>query len=1370
MAGIALLAGAMPAFVYAAADMSVRFRHVSRDDGLSQAYVYAIAQDQQGFLWFGTQEGLNRYDGYELRVFGHDPADDGSIPEDTIYALLVTRDGVLWVGTDGGGLAHYDSDAERFYTFRSVAESDESLSSNRIRVLYEDAAGTLWIGTDGGGLNSLDRSTGEFVHWLPDDRDERSDGAEAIWSLAEDSRGGLWVGTESGLFYVDPARSGLSRLPADAPGDPLASWHARRLLVDDRDRLWIGTENRGLLRRDPVDGSVTRFAHSPDDTSTISAQRITSLFQDDSSSIWVGTVAGLNRYDDAAGSFYRYNHDPGDRYSLANDTVMAIADDASGILWFGTYDGLSYWDTLTAAMHRYVHDPDSQSGLSADSVTSFTEDSAGTIWIGTHGGGINLLRREYTGFEYLRRQAGADNGLSSDRVMALARGPDDRIWAGTREAGIDVLDENGVVVKRFRHDPADPNSLSADQVSFILRDSRATLWVATFGGGLNRYDARNERFVRIRADRSNPYSLASDQLLTLFEDRERNLWIGSYGAGVTRLNLATGHFSRYAYDEADSNSLSGDNIFAFVEDNAGDLWIGTQGRGLNRWRASDRRDGKVVFEHVTERHGLPSMTIYGAVVDEDGFLWLGTGNGLSRLDPETLAIENYDTSHGLQDPEFNLSAAFRASDGMLYFGGGRGFNSFHPQEIRGNDFAPPVVLTGFRKLNSPVPLPSIRNRAGPIVLGYKDYVIEFEIAGLHFSAPEKNEYRYRLDGLDTEWVDAGTNRRITYTNLSPGRYTFNAMASNNYGVWSDPTALATLQVNPAPWASTWAYALYAMLLAASLYALLRAHTNRLRQAAIAEHAAHMENLNLRLTQEIDVREAKEIQLEREKEKAQAYFNVAEVVLVTLDSRGCIEKINSKGASILGFSADDLQGRAWFDFVAEDWREAVRTDLLAKFNDGPGRFRDYLEYPLEGVSGRQHLIAWNCNAMRGDDGSELLFCSGMDVTRVRSLEKQVRLREKMNAIGTLAGGIAHDFNNILQAIYGFTTLTLDELDPKDPKSQYLQQVVKGADRARNLVKRILTFSNQKEYDLKPIDLAPVVEEACALLRGSLPATVEITTTIDKGQGWVLADPTRIHQMIMNLGTNAGQAIGDDGGFIDVRLKAVEVAPEHISAGSRLEAGDYVMLRIADSGCGMDAATLDHIYDPFFTTKETSGSTGLGLTVVHGIVQSHAGMIDVQSAPGEGTTFVVYFPITDEVPERLPVSGRRDHFGSGRILVVDDEEWVITVTQKILETHGYEVSVCNSGETALKLIERRSDDFDLLITDETMPRMTGSQLMRNARAVSPDLPVIIISGKQAPAAVGEPNTRFLQKPFTAAEIAECVGLGLRAPNQKRDVETT
>ena len=1361
LAGIALLSVAMPAMVLPSDDLNVRFQHISRADGLSQSYVYAIAQDFDGFLWFGTQEGLNRYDGYEFRVHANDPSDPTSLASNTIRSLLRTADGTLWVGTDPGGLSRYDPVSGTFVNYRHDPDDPTSLSGDNVRVIAPGRDGTIWVGTDGAGLNRFDPVTLKFERFPRARTAPGSLSNDAVWSLVEDDAGTLWIGTDDGLNRLDPAE-GTVTVFRHQPGvaGSLSDNFARRLLLDSKGRLWVGTENGGLNLLEPASGRFVTFRHRPGEQGSLSADRVTALFEDKDGRIWVGTVNGLNRWNEESHDFTTYLHDPGNRYSLSNNTVLAIFQDQAGVLWFGSYDGLSYWDTLTGAMRRYSHNPESSTGLSADSVTSFTEEPLGKVWVGTHGGGINVYDRATGNVERLNTSTDSPVRLSSDRVMALATDSDGRIWAGTRSSGIDRIDPESGSIRRYRHDADDDDSLSSDNVAFILRDSRGTLWIATFGGGLNRYDRVNDRFIRFRHEPDDPNSLGADRVVTLFEDAERNLWIGTWGGGLTRLNLATGHFTRIRSDPDDAMSLSGDYVFSIVADRRGDLWIGTQGHGLNRWRREDRQNGRLVFERLTERHGLPDTTIYGAVPDGDGFLWFSTGNGLARLDPLTLEFENYDMSHGLQDAEFNLSAAYRSSDGRLYFGGVNGFNEFDPNEIRGNPFAPPVVLTEFRKLNAPVDVGSTRAAGEAVHLTHKDYVVEFEIAGLDFSAPDKNRYRYRLDGLDEDWVEAGANRRATYTNLAPGRYSFRAMASNNYGTWSEPRELLQLSVAPAPWASWWAYMVYGMIAALLGFVALRAHAGRLRQAAMARHAAEVESMNARLTAEIGEREKKEHQLEREKKRAQTYFNVAEVILLTLDDEGRIRRLNQKGATLLGGDPVTLAGQDWFQFVAEEWREPVRRDLLGKFHAAGSSFRDYLEFPIAAAAGRERLIAWNCTSLAGDDGRPLLFCSGMDVTRVRSLEKQVRLREKMNAIGTLAGGIAHDFNNILQAIYGFTTLALDELEPGDNRTQYLKQVVKGADRARNLVKRILTFSNQKEYDLNAIDLAPVIEEAVALLRGSLPATVEIRTLIDSGGALVLADPTRIHQMIMNLGTNAGQAIGDAGGVIEVRLDAVEIDPEHTTEASRLSAGEYVMLRVSDTGSGMDAQTLDHIYDPFFTTKDSGGSTGLGLTVVHGIVQSHNGLIEVQSRPGAGTTFTVYFPCTDKV-QMLPLPVGHDlQGGNERILVVDDEEWVITVTQKILEGQGYQVSVCSSGHTALKMLEQHSDDFDLLITDETMPKMTGSQLMRKARVIRPGMPVIVISGKQAPPSVGERHTIFVQKPFTAEEISESVRRSLDA----------
>ncbi|MEO0997679.1 MAG: ATP-binding protein, partial [Pseudomonadota bacterium] len=571
---------------------------------------------------------------------------------------------------------------------------------------------------------------------------------------------------------------------------------------------------------------------------------------------------------------------------------------------------------------------------------------------------------------------------------------------------------------------------------------------------------------------------------------------------------------------------------------------------------------------------------------------------------------------------------------------------------------------------------------------------------------------------------------------------------------SPEEATLTLSVLPAPWLTGWAYTAYVATVLLLLGLAIRAHTRRLQQRSRLKHAAELEAINVQLTDEVAERKHKERQLEQEKQRAQTYFNVAEVVLVTIRRDGNIGRINRKGAALLEYDEGDLVDSDWVGYVADDYRSVVREELLRRLADSTPDFVEYLEYPILSRTGRQYLIAWHCTALTEEDGEPVVFCSGMDVTRVRSLEKRMRLREKMNAIGELAGGIAHDFNNILQAIYGFTTLALDRLDPGDERANYLRQVVNGAERARTLVKRILTFSNQKEYDLKVIDLTPVVEEACALLRGSLPATVEIRTRIDTNGALILGDPTRIHQMLMNLGTNAGQAMEDRAGTFDVQVTEVELSAEHITEGSRLHPGRHIMLRASDNGPGIDRETLDHIFDPFFTTKDTDGSTGLGLTVVHGIVQSHSGHIEVDSKPGRGTTFIVYIPVAEGVGQDLPRSVPELARGSERILLVDDEEWVVTVTSKILERQGYRVTGVGSGAAALEAVKEAPDEFDLIVTDETMPKMTGSELVDGVRTIRPDIPIMVISGKQAPKAVGLTRTRFLQKPFTADELNQAV----------------
>ncbi|MEO1036820.1 MAG: two-component regulator propeller domain-containing protein [Pseudomonadota bacterium] len=1323
---------------FAADPVTVRFRHLGREDGLSQAYVNAIAQDRHGFLWFGTNEGLNRYDGYRFRLYANDPDDSNSIGADLIRSLATDDTGTLWVGTDGGGAARYDADTDQFTRYRHDPSREDSLSSDQVRTLAVAADGGVWIGVDDAGLNRLEPATGRVRRFSLDD------GPLDVYAIDFDAEDRPIVGTSRGLFRFDQSQSAFEPMAVLDVGDALV---VRALWVDDDGTVWVGSATNGLIRLG-ADGTQTQFAPEQTDGPGLSHATVKSIRRVGDGDLWVGTEDGLNLISADLETVTAYRKSPGQEFGLRDSYVQALFEDEAGLLWVGTFNGVSYWDTLTAAMKRYSAKPGIADELPTNNINSFIEDTFGRIWVATRDHAVVVFDPEQQRFTPLVDLLGIDP-LPTQFATTLTADRDGDVWIGSRRSGLMRVSPRDRSVSVYQNSDA-PGSISGNGISAILEDSAGQIWAAAFNSGLNRFEPGGERFVRWVHEPDNPESISSNRILTLHEGRNGMLWLGHWRAGVDRLNTRTGRIDRISVD----TPLEGSLVQFLGEDAEGNLWIGTAADGLFRWSADAQAANDRFFERFTEINGLPSSNIYSGVFDQRGYLWLGTGNGLSRFDVATLEFENYDTSHGLLNNEFTFGAAYAALNGTLYFGGDSGFNAFKPEEIRGNPHPPRLAITAVRKLNEPMsvaPLVAGRER---FELTHKDYLLEFEVAGLDFAAPEKNRYRFRLDGLDEDWLNVGDKRSITYTNLEPGDYTFRAQASNNYGVWSTTEARLAFRVLPAPWATWWAYAAYLLAAFALLAIIYRANAARLREQAAARHAAELATMNTDLTREVDARREKERALQREKYRAETYFNVAEVVLLTIDKDMRIVRINDKGQELLGYTAKELIGRSWGDFIPEPQRDDARTRVMWRLTNPSAEPPGFVELPMVSSTGEERQFVWKCSMLEFDNEESALLLSGMDVTRMRALEKQMRLREKMNAIGTLAGGIAHDFNNILQAIYGFTTLALDNLPANDEKSAYLKQVVKGADRARNLVKRILTFSNQKEYDLKAVDVGPVISEACALLRGSLPATVEIAVDVTDERQPVRADPTRIHQIVMNLGTNAAQSMEEGGGRLRVGLEHEIVREARQSGLSKLRPGSYMVIRVSDTGIGMTADTQEHIFDPFFTTKDTSENTGLGLTVVHGIVQSHGGEVFVESRPGVGTEFTVYLPSANQGIEDERVTELSAWRGTESILLVDDEDWVLTVTRKILEGQGYRVVSVASGAEALRHVERHAARIDILITDETMPKMTGSQLINAVHEIRADLPAIIISGKLAPAAVNDANTWFLQKPFTAPEINEKV----------------
>lgn len=1344
---------------YSANSIAPRFKQLGRADGLSQAYVLAMAEDHQGFLWFGTQDGLNRYDGNEFLTFLSDDTKPNSILGEKVEDIAIDLDGHIWVATDKS-LTVLDRYSYSATNYTGDATASYAMTPTRLRTVFVDSDNAVWFGGKDTTLGKLDPDTGEMQFFNLAVSDDIL--AQSINDIVAAPEGKLWIASDIGLLLFSEAMGIEQRFARTSnPQTNIGFDGVNVVLTDSRGQVWAGVSDRQenesgdtplVAIIDTTNSQIRQWSAAATSAITLPSEtEVLSIYEDSEGIVWLGQYSGLSRYDVNQNELITLQPEANDISSLAHETVSSILVDSSGVMWIGTFGGASYFAANSLNMRRYVESTSNEPGeLHSNRITSFEELPSGEILLTTLDRGLSVFDNTTGIFQRFGERWPNVAPLSSSRLTSLHVDDAGDVWVGSRARGLNRVSLEDGSVKVYRRDPNDSSSLPSDKIAGIVQGDDGKIWVATMGGGVARLDPVSDRIERWQSAVNDNSTIGSDYILVVANDSLGMMWVGHYGAGMDQIDPVSGKVTRVSK----GTPLEQAEVSAIVEDARGDLWITTQDLGLWRWSFEQRRQGVFELDSFSERAGLETSAIYSAALGADGNLWMGTGLGLTRVDTEFAVVTNFRSSEGVLSGEFNFGAAFSAADGRMYFGADVGFNAFYPDVIRNNERAPTAVLTAISVVNESQPMAVVNNADEPLTLGHRDYAIEFSVAAMDFTDPGLHRYRYWLEGLEDSWQDAGDRRRVSYTNLSPGRYKFKAMVTNNNGMWSHNAVEREFVIKPAPWMSPYAYLLYAVALALLVVVLLRSHAARLRERAAESYADELASINSTLTDEVAVRREKEIALQQQKERAETYFNVADAILLTLDENGAVIRINHKGCKILGRSADEICGEPWLSFVPDEWKTAVQTEVLSLLGSERLFSGDYFEFPLLDIDGRENLIAWNCKRLSTAETGTAVFCSGLDVTRVRTLEKQMRLHEKMNAIGTLAGGIAHDFNNILQAIYGFTTLALERLHPTDEKAIYLQQVVKGADRARNLVKRILTFSNQKEYDLEPIDLLPVVREALALLRGSLPSTVEIVSNLCDQRISVEADPTRIHQIIMNLGTNAGQSMNRTGGRMNVSLQPVDINEDSMPENSALRTGRYMHLAVTDSGSGMTADTLDHIFDPFFTTKETNENTGLGLTVVHGIVQSHGGHIEVESTPGQGTTFNVYFPVSAESVQSVARPNQTIFAGDETVLIVDDESWVLTVTSKMLARQGYTVIAVSTGEEAIDSVESKGAELDLLITDETMPKMTGSQLIMEARERLPNLPVLVISGKLAPKSVATPNTWFLQKPFTAGELARTV----------------
>jgi signal transduction histidine kinase/ligand-binding sensor domain-containing protein len=802
----------------------LRFDHLSINDGLSHNTINAILQDRLGFIWIGTSDGLNRYDGQTFTIYRHDRADPTSLADNNVLSLFEDSRGTLWIGT-AAGLDRFDPATHTFIPTRAAGLSF-------VQSLAEDQEQRLWIGAHTQGLWVMDLASGDLRQFRHDPQDSDSLGDDSIYDLLVTRSGEIWIATGDGLDQFIPAQSRFEHYRAirTDPNTPTSN-RLRTLLEDSAGFLWIGTDGGGLNRLNTETGAFTFFLHSPQDAQSLGDNRIWDMLEDRSGHFWLATSSGLERFDPQERTFTHYRHNISDPHSLSGSRVLSLLEDRSGAIWIGTQGaGLSLYRPAAHRFRTYqvtpIQSPDSAgSGLHSNIIQAILEDRQGALWIAGLESVLSRLEPASNHWTHYRSDPLDPRSLTSSSITSLAEDSQGRLWIGTAGGGLDSFTPPNGQFDHYRYAFNDPYSLSSNNIASLLASRSGDLWIATDDAGLNRLDPLSGLFQRFRHDPSDPHSLPSDRLTALFEDSSGALWVGTYDAGLSRLDPGSDVFHHYRRDTAGPHSLSDDQIISLAEYPAGTLWIGTRA-GLNRLDL-----GAGVITRYLADSGLPSDTVNCIVPDGKGALWIATTNGLASFDPQDGAIRVYSAADGLQSGEFIPRACLKGSGGELYFGGVQGLNTFLPAEVAVQAAPPPVVFTAVRKDNQ---LEKGDYAAGePVHLTYQDGSVSFEFAALDFNTAGGFRYAYQLVGFEEDWVDAGQRNFVSYTNLHPGEYTFTVRAANRDGVWNETGASLPVIVVPALWQTAWFQVVAVLLLALAAYGGYRLRLGEIQRRNLA---------------------------------------------------------------------------------------------------------------------------------------------------------------------------------------------------------------------------------------------------------------------------------------------------------------------------------------------------------------------------------------------------------------------------------------------------------------------------------------------------------------------------------------------------------
>ncbi len=1312
---------------------TIVYQRFTADDGLSQTLVQTILQDHRGFLWFGTQDGLNRYDGYQFKVFKHSSNINALIDND-IKKLYEDKQSQLWVGTLEG-ISRYNSDTEQFTNITSI----DSKSVRDVFSFYDLGKDNLFIGS-GSGLILFEKTNRRFSYIVYKEN-------LTIYSIEPYNHDFLWLATSQGLKLFNNKTFIINDFKSTSNDVTLSQIETRDIKKDNNHRFFVATFGNGIFSIDSATFATTRISSKHISINGLHSNYVFSLFKSTNNEIFAGHDDGAFIYDASINQFvpfvFAYR---GEKYSH-NFPVRSFFEDKSNILWMGGSNGVSKIKNQRSKFLSKKITLANSKNPEVDIVWGFAEHNDKNLWLATKAGLVkyditkeNFKHYSITSKKFLNEQ---DNNVFSVHIDYQGA-----IWLGTWVSGLIKFEVAKNLFSYYQNNPNDLNSLSNNSVMVMKEDSEKNLWIGT-ENGLNRLNRATQNFTRYFSKAGDTNSLADNKIQCIYKDNQNRIWI----ATKTKAHIYNATHNNFIQInlQFDSTSVNDkESILCIHTDKQNGVWIGTSNNGLYRLNSQNR-----VIRHYTDGKDLINNCINAIEEDNSGSLWISTNKGISRYNLKRNEFTHYDKADGLQSNEFNNNSSFQHSSGELYFGGVGGFTYFLPDSVKHESHVPQIVFTDFEIMNKSVPI-GIYNgnrtilkksitEATTINLNYSDYLITINFAALHFAFPEKNQYKYKLEGFDNDWIDNGTQHFVSYTNLPAGTYHFKVCGSNYDGIWNEDGISVEIVVSPPFWKTgifiTIIVIFSILVLIAAFFFLLR-----YRERRLVRYKYQLETEVRERTKEL---EQKEFTLIEQKNFIESVITYAKDGIVVIDLQGRFVRVNQEFTNIINYSTEEILQMNFRDITPVEWLEKDEASFKLLIE---GTAKQHFEKEYYRKDGSKVPVSVSASTLYDQTGKPISVVAIVsDITerrrneteleqyrrdleklvneRTADLEKAKERAEKADSLKTaFLANMSHEIRTPMNAIIGFSDLLKERDVSISERNEYISNISNSSNSLLHLIDDIIDIAkieaNQLNINVERCYINAIFNELLVsfknLKQRQNKDDVQIVANmpIRNYDFAIYSDPYRVRQILKNLINNA--------------LKFTDKGRIEFGYHIENERSETIIFYVKDSGIGIPKDKIDVIFDRFRKLNENRtrlyGGTGLGLTITKRLVELLDGKIWVESEINVGSSF--YFSLPFRLAESSTTvfdysTNQTNSFdwSDKTILIAEDDDMNYNYLLKIFARTKANIIRANNGKEAYDVMKKpESSDINLVLMDIQMPIMDGYESTTEIRKINRRTPII------------------------------------------------